>query len=112
MDQCLKVQEQMRAELQKQIKKLSDNEEGHKKINEKKSEEIKQLEEEVKDLRSHIEEKQKQLRDTEAQILSLEKQKAELENAAIEAEVKYCTFQTKVYFNIYSVLSCVYHHVL
>lgn len=96
MDQFLKVQEQLGAELQKQVKTLSDNEEEHKKMNEKKSEELKQFEEELKDLRSLTEEKEKQLRGDEAQILSLEKQKAELENAVQEtkkeAEVRYCTF--------------------
>lgn len=94
MDQFLKVQEQLGADLQKQIKALSDNEEEHKKLNEKKSEELQQLEEELKGLQSNTEEKEKQFREAEAQILSLEKQKAELENAVQEkkneAEVKYC----------------------
>lgn len=98
MDQCLKVQEQLGAELQKQIKRLSDNEEEHKQINEKKSEEIRQLEEEFKDLRSQTEEMQKQLRDTEAQILSLEKQKAEMEDAAKETQVKQSSSQMNAYF--------------
>lgn len=102
MDQFLKVQEQVGAELQKQIKTLSDNEEGYKKMNEKKSEELKQLAEELKGLQSQTEEMEKQLREAEAQILSLEKQKAELENAAEnakkEAEVYYvvlyyCSFK-------------------
>lgn len=103
MDQCLKVQEQLGAELQKQIKRLSDNEEEHKQINEKKSEEIREFEEKFKDLRSQTEETQKQLRDTEAQILSLEKQKAELEEAAEETQVKQRSCQMNAYF-----LCCVY----
>lgn len=96
MDQFLKVQEQMGAELQRQIKTLSDNEEGYKKMNEKKSEELKQLEEELKGLQSHTEEAEKQLREADAQILSLEKQQTELENAVEktkkEAEVYYILF--------------------
>lgn len=86
MDQCLKVQEQLGAELHRQIKALTESEEEHKKLNEKRSEELKQLEEELKDLQSDTEEMKQQLRDAEAQILSLEKQKAELENAAQETK--------------------------
>lgn len=108
MDQCLKVQEQLGAELRKQIKTLSDTEEEHKQMNEKKSQEIKQLEEEFKDVRSQTEETQKQLRDAEAQILSLEKRKAELEHAAEETQVKSSSCQMNAYFPcwIYT-LSCV-----
>lgn len=102
MDQCLKVQEQLGAELQKQIKRLSDSDEEHKKINETQSEEIKQLEEELKNLRSCSEEKQKLLGDAEAQISFLEKQKSELENAAKEAEVR-CT----LLFCLFYVMGCI-----
>ena len=82
----LKVQEQLGAELQKQIKTLSDKEEEHKKMHEKKSEELKELEGELKDLQSHAEAKEKQLGEADAHILSLEKQTAELENAAQETK--------------------------
>lgn len=86
MDQCLKVQEQLSTELHRQIKALTESEEEHTKLNEKQSEELKQLEEELKDLQSDTKEMKQQLRDAEAQILSLEKQKAELENAAQETK--------------------------
>ena len=86
MDQFLKVQEQLGAEMQKQIKTLSDSEDVLKKMNEKQSEDLKQTEEKLKDLQSHTEEKEKQLSGAEAQILSVEKQKAELENAAEKAK--------------------------
>lgn len=95
MDQFLKVQEQLGAELQKQVKALSDSDEEHKKMNEKKSEELKQLEEKLNDLQSHTEETEKQLSEAKTQILSLEKQKVELENAAKEAEVQDFTFLKK-----------------
>lgn len=99
MDQFLKVQEHLGAELQKQVKTLSDSDEEHKKMNEKKSEELKQLEEKLNDLQSHTEETEKQLSEAKTQILSLEKQKAELENAAKEAkkeaEVQDFTFLKK-----------------
>lgn len=89
MDRCLKVQEQLGAQLQKQVTKLSDTEEEHKKINESQSGEIKQLKEELKDLQNCFENEQKLLRDAEA---SLEKQKTEMENAAQKAEVRLTTF--------------------
>jgi len=74
---------------------MSDDEEEHKKLHDKKSEELKQSEDELKDLQSRAEEQQKRFREAEAQIVSLAKQKAELEDAVQEtkkeAEVKYCT---------------------
>lgn len=88
MEQCLKVQEQLGTELQKELKKLSDKEREQEKINETRSEEIQRLEEELKDLQGQTEEKVKELKDAEAQILSLEKIKAELEHATKETEVK------------------------
>lgn len=88
VEQCLKVQEKLGAELQKEIQKLSDREKEQYKINEAKSEEIQQLEEELKDLQHQMEEKEKQLSDAETQILSLEKTKIELEKAAKETEVE------------------------
>lgn len=94
MEKFLKVQEQLGAELQKQINLLTENEEQHKKMYDKKSDDLKLLEEELKDQQGQTEEKEKQLREAEAQMLSMDKQKAELENAAQEmrkdAEVKYC----------------------
>lgn len=102
MEQFLKVQEQLGAELQKQIKTLSEKEEEHKKMYEEKSEELKQLEEELKGLQSQMEEKENQLREDAAQILSLEKQNAEVETVVQEmkeeAEVKYC-FMYKSYLS-------------
>lgn len=92
MDSCLKFQEQLGAELQKQVTKLSDVEEEHKKINESQSEEIRQLKDELKDLQSCFENEQKLLRDAEAQVSSMEKQKTEMENAAQEVEVRFKTF--------------------
>lgn len=92
MDHCLQIQEQLGAELQKQVTKLSDTEEEHKKITESKSEEIRQLKDELKDLQNCFENEQKLLRDAEAQVSSLEKQKTEMENAAQEAEVRMTTF--------------------
>lgn len=88
MDQCLKVQEKLGAELQKDIQKLSDREKEQDKINETKSEEIQRLMEELKDLQHQMDEKVKQLSKAEAQILSLEKTKVDLENSAKLAEVK------------------------
>lgn len=98
MDQCLKVQEQLGAELQKRVTKLSHTEEEHKKINESQSEEIRQLKDELKGLRNGFENVQKLLGDAEAQVSSLQKQKTEMENAAQEAEVRLTTFlkQTRV----------------
>lgn len=100
-DQLLKVQEQLGAELQRQIKTLSDSDEEHKQMYEKKTEELKQLEEELKDLQSDTKEKERQLREAEAQILSLETEKAELENVIQETkkevEVNYCTI-SKMYY--------------
>lgn len=94
-DQLLKVQEQLGSELQKQIETLSENVKEHKKTNERKSEELKQLEEELKDLQSQTEEKEKQLREADAQILSLEKLEAEMlssiQETKKEAEVNLCT---------------------
>lgn len=87
MDQCLKVQEQLGAELQKQITKLSDEEERHRKANESQSEDVRQLKDELRHLQSCLEDGQKQLRDAEAQVSSLDKQKTELDTAAREAEV-------------------------
>lgn len=87
MDHCLKVQEQLGAELQKQVTKLSDAGEHHQKINENQSEELRQLKNELKDLQNCFENEQKLLRDADAQVFSLEKQKTEMENAAQEAEV-------------------------
>lgn len=92
MDHCLQIQEQLGAELQKQVTKLSDTEGEHKKITESKSEEIRQLKDELKDLQNCFENEQKLLRDAEAQVSSLEKQKTEMENAAQEAEVRMTTF--------------------
>lgn len=91
MDHWLKVQEQLRAELQKQVTKLSDTEEEHKKINESQSEEIIQLKDGLKDLQNCFENEQQLLREAEAQVSSLEKQKTEMENAAQEAEVRLTT---------------------
>lgn len=88
MEQCLKVQEQLGTELQKELKKLSDKEKEQEKVNETRSEEIQRLEEELKDLQGQTEEKVNELKDAEAQVLSLEKIKAELEHATKEAEVK------------------------
>lgn len=92
MDSCLKFQEQLGAELQKQVTKLSDVEEEHKRISESQSEEIRQLKDELKDLQNCFENEQKLLRDAEAQVSSMEKQKTEMENAAQEAEVGWTTF--------------------
>lgn len=92
MDSCLKFQEQLGAELQKQVIKLSDVEEEHKRINESQSEEIRQLKDELKDLQNCFENEQKLLRDAEAQVSSMEKQKTEMESAAQEVEVRLTTF--------------------
>lgn len=91
MDLCKEVNEQLEAELQKQITKLSDQE-GHKKIYENQSEEIRQLMDVLKELHCCLEDEQKLLRDSEAQISSLRKQNTELENAAQETEVKFLYF--------------------
>lgn len=91
MDHWLKVQEQLRAELQKQVTKLSDTEEEHKKTNESQSAEIIQLKDGLKDLQNCFENEQQLLREAEAQVSSLEKQKTEMENAAQEAEVRLTT---------------------
>lgn len=88
MEQCLKVQEKLGAELQKEVQNLSDREKEQEKMNEAKSEGIHRLEEELKDLKHQAEEKESQLSDAVAQILSLEKTKIELKNAAQETEVK------------------------
>lgn len=94
MEQFLKIQEQLGAELQNQIKTLSDSQDAYKKMCKKKSEELKPLEEELKAQQSQIEEKEKLFREAEAQMFSVEKQKAELENVVQdmkkEVEVKYC----------------------
>lgn len=84
-DQLLKVQEQVRAELQKQIERLSESEEEHKKSIEEKSEELRQLSEEMNGLQSCMETMEEQLREAEAKISSVEKQKSEVEKAAEEA---------------------------
>lgn len=105
MDSCLKVQEQLGAELQKQVTKLSDVEEEHKRINESQSEEIRQLKDELKDLQNCFENEQKLLRDAEAQVSSMEKQKAEMENAAQEAEVRLTTFENKPLFLLHFLIS-------
>lgn len=88
VEQCLRVQEKLGAELQKEIQELSDREKEQGKINETKSEEIQRLEEELKVLQHQTEEQEKQLSDAGVQILSLEKTKTELENTAKETEVK------------------------
>lgn len=95
MDQCLKVQEQLAAELQKQITKLSKQEEERIKTCESQSEEISCLRDAMKELHSRLEDEQKLLRDSEAQVSSLEKQKSELENAAQETKVRCTTFIRK-----------------
>lgn len=107
MDHCLKVQEQLGAELQKQVTKLSGTEEEHKKINESQSEEIGQLKDELKDLQNCLENEQKLLRDAEAQVSSLEKQKTEMENSAQAAEVRLTTFSSKHLFLLYFIISCI-----
>ncbi|XP_011607920.1 centromere protein F isoform X1 [Takifugu rubripes] len=86
MDLCKEVKGQLEAELQKQITKLLDQEEEHRKIYEIQSEEIRQLKDVLKELHCCLEDEQKLLRDSEAQISSLKKQNTKLENAAQETE--------------------------
>lgn len=101
MEQLLKVQEQLRAELQKEIKTTSEAEGDLKKMYEKQSEELTQLEKELKNQLSHTEEKEKQLRASEAQVESAEKLRDELEKTVQrvmeEAEVK-SSFSTTLFF--------------
>lgn len=108
MDQCMKVQEQLGAELQKQITKLSNQEEEHIKTWESQSEEISCLKDAMKELHSRLEDEQKLLRDSEAKVSSLEKQKTELENAAQETKVRWTTFIRKPLFllNFLSLINC------
>lgn len=110
MDQCMKVQEQLGAELQKQITMLSNQEEEHIKTCEIHSEELSRLKDAMKELHSRLEDEQKLLRDSEAQVSSLEKQKTELENAAEETEVRCTTFRRKHLFllNFLSLINCKY----
>lgn len=93
MEQLLKIQEQLGAELQSQIKTLSDSRDEYKKMCKKKSEELRHLEEELKAQQSQTEEKEKLFIEAGAQMSSVEKQKAELENIVQEmkkqAEVNY-----------------------
>lgn len=88
----MKVQEQLGAELQKEIKTMSEVEGELKKMYEKQSEELTQLEKELKDQLSHTEEKAQQLRESEVQKEVVEKQRDELEKTVQhvreEAEVK------------------------
>ncbi|XP_061881910.1 centromere protein F isoform X2 [Entelurus aequoreus] len=83
-EQLLKVQQQLGAELQKQIKAMTACEDEHKKADAEKLQKLQQLEEELKDVRTQMTEKEGQLREGEAQVLSLEKQNAILENAVKE----------------------------
>lgn len=92
MDLCKEVKGQLEAELQKQITKLLDQEEEHRKIYEIQSEEIRQLKDVLKELHCCLEDEQKLLRDSEAQISSLKKQNTKLENAAQETEVRFLFF--------------------
>lgn len=95
------MQEQLGAELQKQIKTMTEREEELTQMYEKKSEELKQAEMELGTQRSQTEEKEKQLREAEVQISSVEKQKAELETAVQdmnkEAEVNINIFYSVVW---------------
>lgn len=84
MDQFLKVQEHLSAELKKQIKMLSNSDEENKKMYEKKLKEVQLIEQEIKELQSQIEEKERYHREAKAEILSLEEQKAALEKAVQE----------------------------
>lgn len=71
-------------ELQKQIKIFTERDEEHKKLLEKKTDEVQQLKQELKDLQSQTEEKDKCYNEAEAQRQSLEKLKVELENSIQE----------------------------
>lgn len=88
VNQCLKLQEKLGAELQKQVTKLSDSEEELKKVNESQAEELRRFQDELNGVRRRLEAEQELLRDAEAQVSSLEEQKTKLETAAQEAEVK------------------------
>ncbi|KAK2854193.1 hypothetical protein Q5P01_006854 [Channa striata] len=84
MEQFLKIQEQLGAELQNQIKTLSDSQEEYKKMCDKKSEEVIKLQEELKDQRCQTEEKDKQFREAAAKMASVNTQRSELETAMQE----------------------------
>lgn len=92
-----RLREQLEAELQKQITKLSDQEEEHKKIYENQSEEIRQLKDVLKELYCCLEDEHLLLRDSEAQISSLSKQNTELENVAQETEIRFLFFSGNIY---------------
>lgn len=107
MDLCKEVKEQLEAELQKQITKLSYQEEEHKKIYENQSEEIRHLKDVLKELHCSLEDEQKLLRDSEAQISSLKKQNTELENAAQETEVRFLIFSILIFIYLLSSINCI-----
>lgn len=113
--QLLKIQEQLAAEMQNEMKTLSDSRDEYKTACEKKSEELRHLEEELKAEQRRTEEVEKLFREAEAQMSSVEKQKAELDNVVREmkkqAEVKYgslhllnCCLNINIQLNVNLVL--------
>lgn len=80
MEQFLRIQEQLGAQLQIQIKTLSESRDEYKTMCEKRSDELRHMEETLKVQQSQTEKTDKLFREAEAQLVSAERHKAELEN--------------------------------